>query len=70
MMNGTVGIKKGGIVDKDKQKQLIIEIMRGDEEFSLYDLSREDIEKIIKTCQDSPEPNSALRNAAKDKLNG
>lgn len=70
MMNGTVGIKRKwnkflNWLIPSRRKRLLSEMMRNDQELGLYDLSREDIEKIIKTCQDSPEPNVALRQAAK-----
>ena len=52
-------------MDKDKQKQLIIEMIQNDEEIGLYDLSSEDIELILKTCENSPEPNETLKNAVK-----
>jgi uncharacterized protein (DUF1778 family) len=52
-------------MDKDKQKQLIIEMMQNDEEIGLYNLSKEDVELIFKTCENSPEPNETLKNAVK-----
>jgi uncharacterized protein (DUF1778 family) len=52
-------------MDKDKEKQLIIEMMQNDEEIGLYNLSKEDVELIFKTCENSPEPNETLKNAVK-----
>lgn len=49
--------------NKESQKQLLIEMMRTDEELGLYDLSREDVDLIIKTCENSPKPNEALKRA-------
>lgn len=50
-------------MDKDKQKQLIIEMMRVDEELGLYDLSEADVELIFKTCENLPKSNEALKKA-------
>jgi tartrate dehydratase alpha subunit/fumarate hydratase class I-like protein len=35
---------------KDKQRQFLIELMNTDHDSGLYDLSREDVEQIIRTC--------------------
>jgi hypothetical protein len=53
------------ILNKDKQRRALIEIMQNDEELGSYDLSSEDIELILKTCENSPEPNEALKQAIK-----
>jgi len=53
------------MVKKQRQRQALIEMMQGDEELGLYDLSREDVELILKTCENSPEPNEALKQAVK-----
>jgi len=50
---------------KDKQRQLLIELMNTDHDSGLYDLSREDVEQIIRTCELSPNPNETLKQAAK-----
>ena len=52
-------------MEKKQQRQALIEMMQGDEELGLYDLSREDVELILKTCENSPEPNETLKNAVK-----
>ena len=51
--------------EKKNQKQLLIEMMETDHEYNLYRLSREDVEQIIKTCENPPEPNDNLKNAVK-----
>lgn len=51
--------------DKQKQKQLLIELMNTDHDSGLYDLSRADVDQIIRTCENPPEPNSTLRKTAK-----
>ena len=48
---------------KDKQRQLLIELMNTDHDSGLYDLSREDVEQIIRTCENPPEPNENLKKA-------
>ena len=53
------------MVKKQRQRQALIEMMQGDEELGLYDLSREDVELILKTCENSPEPNEALKQEIK-----
>lgn len=50
---------------KHQQRQALIEMMQGDEELGLYDLSREDVELILKTYENSPKPNEALKQAVK-----
>jgi Mg/Co/Ni transporter MgtE len=52
-------------LNKEKQNQALIEMMQNDEEVGLYNLSKEDVEQIIKTCELSPNPNETLRRAAK-----
>jgi hypothetical protein len=52
-------------LNKEKQKQALIEMMQNDEELGLYNLSKEDVEQIIKTCELSPKPNEALKKAVK-----
>ena len=59
-------------MDKKDQKELLKQIMRWDEELGLYDLSREDLDKIINDNKNAPIPNEALIKAAekyKNKLN-
>jgi hypothetical protein len=57
--------KKKLSMDKEKQRRALIEMMQNDEELGLYDLSSEDIKLILKTCENSPEPNEALKQAIK-----
>ena len=52
-------------MDKEKQRRALIEMMQNDEELGLYDLSSEDIELILKTRENPPEPNGALKQAIK-----
>ena len=59
-------------MDKKDQKELLKQIMRWDEELGLYDLSREDLDKIINDNKSAPTPNEALIKAAekyKNRLN-
>ena len=51
-------------MDKKDQKELLKQIMRWDEELGLYDLSKEDIDKIINSTKNAPTPNEALIKAA------
>lgn len=53
-------------MNKDEQKKLLIELMQTDQELGLYDLSREDVDLIIKTCENSPEPNENLKQGIKN----
>jgi hypothetical protein len=55
--------------DKEKQKEAIVEIMKGDEELGLYDeanleLSENDINTIIDNVENPPVPNEELKEAA------
>lgn len=51
---------------KDTRRQLLIEMMETDHEYNLYELSRRDVEQIIRTCGNPPEPNDDLKNAVKN----
>ncbi len=51
-------------MDKKDQKELLKQIMRWDEELGLYDLSKEDLDKIINSTKNAPTPNEALIKAA------
>jgi hypothetical protein len=54
--------------DKEKQKEALIEMMRGDEELGLYDepitLSEKDAEVLFNEIENPSEPNEALKEAA------
>lgn len=59
-------------MDKKDQRKFIEQIMRWDEELGLYDLSKEDLDKIINSTKNAPTPNEALIKAAekyKNRLN-
>jgi hypothetical protein len=55
--------------DKEKQKEALVEIMRGDEELGLYDepitLSEKDAEVFFNEIENPSEPNQKLKDAAK-----
>jgi hypothetical protein len=55
--------------DKEKQKEALVEMMRGDEELGLYDepitLSEKDAEAFFNEIQNPSEPNQKLKDAAK-----
>ena len=55
--------------DKEKQREALVEMMRGDEELGLYDepilKSEKDTEIFFKGISNPPEPNEALTNAVK-----
>ena len=59
-------------MNKKDQRKFIEQIMRWDEELGLYDLSKEDLDKIINSNKNAPTPNEALIKAAekyKNRLN-
>ena len=59
-------------MNKKNQRKFIEQIMRWDEELGLYDLSKEDLDKIINSNKNAPTPNEALIKAAekyKNRLN-
>jgi hypothetical protein len=55
--------------DKEKQKEALVEMMRGDDELGLYDepitLSEKDAEVFFNEIQNPSEPNQKLKDAAK-----
>jgi Leu/Phe-tRNA-protein transferase len=50
---------------KDKQRQLLIELMNTDHDSGLYDLSREDVEQIIRTCGNPKKLNQWIKEKLK-----
>jgi len=51
----------------NRRKNLLIKMMRNDEEFGLYGMTRSDVEFMVEKIESDPKPNKELINAAKSK---
>jgi hypothetical protein len=48
----------------NRRRNLLIKMMRNDEELGLYDLSKDDHEFMVKIIKSNPKPNKELKRAA------
>jgi len=49
----------------NRRKNLLIKMMRNDEELGLYDITKSDVEFMMKKIESDPKPNKELKNATK-----